>query len=333
MLMTLLALGGGLVLLIAGGELLVRGSVRVAEQLGVSALLIGLTLVGFGTSTPELVTSVEASMRGVPGIAVGNIVGSNIANILLILGASALIFPLVVSSDALRRDGTIVIASSALFAAIGWTIGLTRPAGLVLVGLLIGYLVYAYLQERNSTGVEAHGHTAAFDKGEAFEQVDRTLHAPPGASGFAAWAFPTLMAIGGLVLIIVGGRILVEAAIDLARALDLSESVIGLTIVAVGTSLPELVTSIVAAVRRQADIAVGNVLGSNIYNVLGIGGLTGLIAPTAFPADMLDVDLHVMVGASILLLLFALNGRISRVEGALLLAGYVAFTIWLVVAR
>jgi cation:H+ antiporter len=333
MVMTLLALCGGLVLLIAGGELLVRGSVRVAEKLGVSALLIGLTLVGFGTSTPELVTSVEASLRGVPGIAVGNIVGSNIANVLLILGLSALIFPLAVSADALKRDGTIVIATSALFAVIGWTLGLTRIAGLIMVGLLITYLVYAYRQERNVTAVAEHGHTAAFDKGEAFEQLDPTLHTPVGAQGLAGWILPILMAFGGLALIIFGGRMLVDSAIDLARALRLSESVIGLTIVAVGTSLPELVTSIVAALRRQADIAVGNVLGSNIYNVLGIGGLTGLIAPTAFPADMLGVDLYVMIGASLALFLFALNGRISRLEGALLLAGYTAFTTWLIVAR
>ncbi len=333
MLMTLLALGGGLVLLIAGGELLVRGSVRVAEQLGVSALLIGLTLVGFGTSTPELVTSVEASLRGVPGIAVGNIVGSNIANVLLILGLSALVFPLVVSADALRRDGTIVIATSVLFAAIGWTMGLTQLAGLIMVTLLICYLVYAYFQERSASSVAAHGHTAAYDKSEALERLDTSLHAPGSTRGLWAWILPILMAFGGLALIIFGGRILVDAAIDLARALRLSESVIGLTIVAVGTSLPELVTSVVAAIRRQADIAVGNVLGSNIYNVLGIGGLTGLIAPTAFPADMLGVDLFVMVGASLLLFLFALNGRISRVQGALLLACYAAFTTWLVVAR
>lgn len=331
--MTLLALCGGLVLLIAGGELLVRGSVRVAEKLGVSPLLIGLTLVGFGTSTPELVTSVEASFRGVPGIAVGNIVGSNIANVLLILGLSALIFPLAVSAEALKRDGTIVIASSFLFAAIGWTLGLTRIAGLIMVGLLIAYLVYAYRQERNAAGVATHGHTAAFDKGQAFEQLDTTLHTPAGARGLGSWILPILMAVGGLALIILGGRILVDAAIDLARTLRLSESVIGLTIVAVGTSLPELVTSIVAAVRRQADIAVGNVLGSNIYNVLGIGGLTGLIAPTVFPTDMLGLDLYVMIGASLALFVFALNGRISRFEGCILFAGYVAFTTWLVIAR
>lgn len=332
MLMTLLALGGGLVLLIAGGELLVRGSVRVAERLGVSPLLIGLTLVGFGTSTPELVTSVEASLRGVPGIAVGNIVGSNIANVLLILGASALIFPLVVSADALKRDGSIVIASSVLFAGIGWTTGLTRPVGLGMVAMLATYVVYAYRQERNSNAVTAHGHTAAFDKGEALEQIDPGLHTPAGAGGVSAWLMPILMAVGGLLLIIFGGQVLVDAAIDLARTLRLSESVIGLTVVAVGTSLPELVTSLVAAIRRQADIAVGNVLGSNIYNVLGIGGLTGVIAPTAFPADMLGVDLYVMVGAGLLLFLFALNGRISRLEGSIMLAGYLAFTAWLVAA-
>jgi cation:H+ antiporter len=329
MVTTLLTLAGGLILLVLGGELLVRGSVQVAERLGVSPLLIGLTLVGFGTSTPELVTSVEASLIGSPGIAIGNVVGSNTANILLILGLSALVFPLAVSDSALRRDGSFVIATALLMTAAGYTLGLTRIVGLVFIAGLIAYMVYAYRQERSATTVAQQGHTAAFDKGAAIEAVDTTLHGRPGRTGLLAWFLPIIMALGGLAIIIVGGRLLVDAAITLARTFGLSESVIGLTIVAVGTSLPEFVTSIVAAVRRQTDIAVGNVLGSNIYNILGIGGLTGLIAPTAFPPDMLGGDLLVMVAASVLLFLFALNRRISRLEGAAMLAAYTAYTAWL----
>ncbi len=331
MLATLVSLAGGLVLLVVGGELLVRGSVRIAERLGVSPLLIGLTLVGFGTSTPELVMSVEAARMGSPGIAIGNIVGSNIANVLLILGLSALLFPLSVSSAALRRDGTLVILVSALLALAGHSIGLSRAVGIVFVLGLVGYVVHAYLQERNVARVAAAGHTAAFDKGEAAEQLDPALRPRDRvAPGLLGWLLPALMAFGGLAIIILGGRILVEAAIALARALGLSESVIGLTIVAVGTSLPEFVTSVVAAIRRQSDIAVGNVLGSNIYNILGTGGLVGLIAPTAFPPEMLGTDLLVLIGSAVLLFLLALDRKVVRWEGALMLAAYVAYTVWLV---
>jgi len=330
MLTTLALLAAGLVLLVVGGEFLVRGSVQIAERLGVSPLLIGLILVGFGTSMPELVTSVEASLLGAPGIALGNIVGSNIANILLIVGASALVFPLAVSDSALKRDGRVMIGVSLLLVLAGFTLGLTRPVGLAFVAGLIAYMVFAYRQERNSAVVAVEGHTAAFDRGEAVERVDTTLHGVRGRTGLIAWLLPAALAIAGLAMIISGGRLLVEAAIALARLVGLSESVIGLTIVAVGTSMPEFVTSLVAAVRRQAEIAVGNVLGSNIYNILGIGGVTGLIAPTPFPPDMLGLDLGMMVGAALLLYLFAANGRVSRLEGLLLLAVYASYVGWLI---
>lgn len=330
MLTTILALAGGFILLVIGGELLVRGSVRVAERLGVSPLLIGLTLVGFGTSAPELVTSVEASLLGAPGIALGNIIGSNIANILLILGTAALIHPLTVSDSALRRDGTIIIAASLLFAAAGFTIGLTRAAGMLFLSGLVVYMIYAFRQERSSETVGAQGHTAAFDKAEAFAQVDPGLHMRPGVAGLGSWVWPIMMAAAGLAIIVLGGKILVESAIGLARILGMSESVIGLTIVAVGTSLPELVTSVVAALRKQTDIAVGNVLGSNIYNILGIGGVTGILAPTAFPAEMLRLDLFVMIAGSAALYLFARNGNVSRAEGGLMLAAYALYIGYLV---
>ncbi|WP_448579080.1 calcium/sodium antiporter [Thermaurantiacus sp.] len=328
MLTSLFLLAGGLVLLVVGGEFLVRGSVQVAERLGVSPLLIGLTLVGFGTSMPELVTSVEASLVGAPGIALGNIVGSNIANIFLVIGLSAMIFPLRVGASALKRDGSFVIATALLFALAGYTIGLDRIAGAIFLLLLGAYMAYAYRQESQPLTIEETGHTAAFDKGEAVEQVDKTLHGHP-RPGLLGWLLPIGIALSGLALIILGGRILVDAAVQLSRALGLSEAVIGLTVVAVGTSLPEFVTSVVAAFRRQADIAVGNVLGSNIYNILGIGGVTGLIAPTMFPPEMLEADLFVMMAASILLFLFAWNGKVSRLEGLVLLSAYAAYTAYL----
>lgn len=322
---------GGLVLLVLGGEFLVRGSVRVAEQLGVSPLLIGLTLVGFGTSTPELVTSVQAALIGSPGIAVGNVVGSNIANILLILGIAAVTFPIAVQSNALKRDGFFVLLCAILFFAISWTVGLQRWVGVVFLSALVGYIVYAYRTERSVSGDS--NHTAAFEKAEAIEGVDPGLRPRAATATTTGMVAPLALAVVGLAVIIFGGRLLVDGAVDLARIAGLSEEVIGLTIVAVGTSMPELVTSIVAAVRRQSDVAFGNVLGSNIYNILGIGGFTALISPTPVPQHIASIDMPIMVAASALLLICAWTGkRLSKAEGAGFLAIYIAYVAFLLTA-
>ncbi len=325
----ILPLAGGFLLLAAGGELLVRGSVQAAERLGVSPLLIGLTLVGFGTSTPELVTSVQAALIGSPGIAVGNIVGSNIANILLILGLSALIFPVAVASSALRRDGVIVVATALALVGVGLFWSLDRMVGVVFVAGLIGYLAYAYRQEAAAGGTGDH--TAAFEKAEAFNELhgpDWQLPAPASSSGPILIAL--LIAVAGLVLVVLGGRFFVNGAVTLARGLGISEAVIGLTIVAVGTSLPELITSMIAALRRHGDVALGNILGSNIYNVLGIGGITAMISPTTVPDEIARFDAPLMAAISVLLLVLARTGwRIGRREGALLLSGYVAYVWWI----
>lgn len=328
--MTALMIIGGLAMLVVGGELLVRGSVRVAESFGVSPLLIGLTLVGFGTSTPELVTSVQAALIGSPGIAVGNIVGSNIFNIIFILGFAALIFPMAVQANALKRDGVIVVAAALALAAVSLTTGLTRPVGLLFVLGLIGYLYYAYRQER-TPAAQAGDHTAAFDRAEAMEQADPGLRPRPGQPGFAAIAIPLAMALVGLAIIIFGGRFLVEGAVQLARTFGMTETLIGLTIVAAGTSMPELVTSVMAAIRKQTDVALGNILGSNIYNILGIGGVTALISPTQVPGQIAFFDNWVMIAVSLLMLLFCWTGRkLSRVEGGIFVAIYIAYVSWLV---
>ncbi|MDP3417048.1 calcium/sodium antiporter [Falsiroseomonas sp.] len=320
----------GLGMLVLGGELFVRGAVRIAERMGISPLMIGLTLVGFGTSTPELVTSVQASLAGSPGIALGNIVGSNIANILLILGLSALIFPIVVPSAALWRDGVLGAVAAAGLLAVGlfWT--LDRVVGVAFLLGLVAYLVYAWRQESATTG----DHTAAFEKAQALEEVHPgglAQHAPIVASSFWSGVPASIgFIVVGLALVVGGGGLLVDGATALARGLGVSESVIGLTIVAVGTSMPELVTSLIAAVRRHADVALGNVLGSNIYNVLGIGGVTALIAPTEIPPEIAGFDMFVMVGISLLLLVLARSGwRIGRREGGLLLALYAGYLIWI----
>ncbi len=319
-----LPLTGGLVLLIAGGDLLVRGAVQVAERLGVSPLVIGLTLVGFGTSTPELVTSVQAALSGSPGIAFGNIVGSNIANILLILGISALILPIAVSSSALRRDAVVMLGVAAVFAALSFAMPLGRLVGVALIVALIAYIYLAFRQESSSSE-----HGAVYDKAAALEAVDPGLHPKPSPAG--GMVTPLLLAVGGLVLVVVGGAFLVKGAVAIAQSFGIPETVIGLTIVAVGTSMPELVTSVVAAFKRQSDVAFGNIVGSNIYNILGIGGGTALISPTRVPEQIVTFDNLLMVGVSLLLVIFAATGlRIARWEGAVLLAGYLVYLylIW-----
>lgn len=322
-----LLLFAGFALLVIGGELLVRGAVAIAERFGMSPLLIGLTLVGFGTSAPELVTSVQASLAGSPGIAIGNIVGSNISNILLILGLSALITPISVGSGALKRDGALVLAVALIFAAVGFLMPLDRLAGCTFLMMLGFYIAFAYKQE---TAAVKNGHSAAFEKAEAYDElhdgpIRHQAEAKQQAERMGAF-LPLLMAIGGLAIVILGGKLLVDAATSIARAANISETVIGLTIVAVGTSMPEFVTSMVAAYRKHSDVALGNIMGSNIYNILGIGGATGLLSPTTIPSEIVHFDNLVMAAASLAMLLFAQSRlQISRWEGGVLLAGYGAY--------
>jgi cation:H+ antiporter len=309
---------GGLVLLAIGGELLVRGAVGMARILRISPLLAGLTIVGFGTSTPELTTSVFAALEGSPGIAIGNIVGSNIANILFILGLSALFLPLPVNPASFRRD-SIALMGSALLGAGAVAMGhISALMGVVLVLALVGYVWWAYQSEKTADDEEAHRHEA--------ESADA---APKTESALALG----LMVIAGLAAAIYGARLLVDGAVVLAQNMGVSESVIGLTVVAVGTSLPELIACLVAVYRKHPDVALGNIVGSNIYNILGILGLTAIIHPLDVPADLARVDVLVMLGVTALLLVQLRRGwSMSRAEGGLLLALYVGYT-WLLLTR
>jgi cation:H+ antiporter len=304
----------GLVLLVAGGELLVKGAVRLAEKFSISPLLIGLTLVGFGTSTPELVTSLQAAFAGSPGIAIGNVVGSNIANILFILGAAALIFPIAVAKESFRRDG-LVLAVATLFCLGAVLMGqLTRWMGAIFLISLAAYIWFAFRQDRKAT----HAGAAAND----------TVAPPRPAAG--AITLDLLLVAAGLGMTMLGARFLVNGAIDLARIFSLSETIIGLTIVAVGTSLPELITSVMASLRKQGDIAFGNIVGSNIYNMFGILGVTALVKPIAVPAEIMQLDIWVMLAATALLFMAAISRwRIGRVEGGVMLLGYAAYVSWL----
>ncbi len=316
-----LPLLGGLALLILGGDLLVRGAVKVAERLGVSPLVIGLTLVGFGTSAPELVTSVQAALSGFPGIAYGNIVGSNIANILLIVGLSAMVYPIAVASSALKRDAVVMLAVAGIFAALAFVVPMGRAVGLAFVAALVAYVWLAFRQERASA---APG--AVQGKAAALAAADPGLAPGQASGGATGLLWPLLIAVGGLALVVLGGVFLVRGAVALAESFGVPDTVIGLTIVAVGTSMPELVTSLMAAVKRQADVAFGNIVGSNIYNILGIGGATALIAPGPVPEQITRFDSPLMIGVSLALVLFAATGlRIARWEGAALLAGYLGY--------
>ncbi len=306
-----LEIGGGFLLLLLGGELLVRGAVGCARRFGVSPLLIGLTLVGFGTSTPELLTSLQAALAGSPGVAVGNVVGSNIANILLILGAAALIQPIAVPPQALYRDGGMMLAATLVACSLAWLGSVERWFGAGMLAALAAYVVWSYRRERArpDAGAELHLHEAA----------------AVGDAGRPLWRSGLEFAVG-LGLTLYGARLLVTGAIELAGAAGISEAVIGLTVVAVGTSLPELATSVMAARRRQADVAIGNVVGSNIFNILGILGTTAVVQPIPVPAEILRFDLWVMLAVALLLLAFAWTGRrICQLEAGFLLAGYGAY--------
>ena len=305
----------GLLLLFVGGDALVRGAVAVARRLAVSPLLIGLTLVGFGTSTPELVTSLQAAFIGSPGIAVGNVVGSNIANILLILGLAAVICPLTTSRDAFVRDGAVMVAAAVACLVMVMIGALSRPAGIVLTALLIAYVGYTYRRERMVRDASAALHTA---------EATAAGRLPP-----RTW-LAVLFVIGGLALTVLGARYLVSGAVELGRLAGLSETVLGLTIVAVGTSLPELVTSLVAAARRQTDVALGNIIGSNIYNVLGILGITAVVRPIPVPPEIAQSDIWVMLAATLAMIALVATGwRLSRGEGAIFLTGYTAYVAYL----
>lgn len=304
---TALLIGCGLVLLFAGGEALVRGAVLVAARARVSSLMIGLTVVGFGTSTPELATSLQSALAGSPGIALGNIVGSNIANVLLILGISALILPIPCPLPRVMSDGALMLGASLALAGLSLGGVLGRLDGVLLVLCLAGYLWLMWRQEKAGPEVEAY-------------QTAR--------SGWKFILYEFALVIGGIAAIVAGGRLLVTGAIDLAASAGVSETMIGLTIVAVGTSLPELATSIVAAYKRQPEICYGNIVGSNIFNVFGIAGVTALTVPVPVPAEILSFDIPVMIGVCLIMSVFAATGaRLTRGEGAALLACYGAYIL------
>lgn len=314
MLIHLLWIAAGFVLLTVGADRLVAGSVRLSLRFGISPLLIGLTVVSFGTSAPELFVSLHASLLGNGDIAMGNIIGSNIFNLSMILGLAALMQPITIKSQLIRQDIPVMIAVTILFYVVTRDLMMQRWEGGVLFVLLIGYIVLMITQARRG------------GEPELTEEISH--HIPAKAAGSAlvdaAWI------VAGIGLLVLGSHWLVGSAVKVAEALGVSQAIIGLTLVAAGTSLPELATSVVAALKKESDIAVGNVVGSNIFNILGIGGLATLVKPFSFP-DLEASDFYVMLALSVILLPLAFSSRrLGRIEGLFFLscyAGYLYF-IW-----
>ncbi len=302
---------GGFVLLFGGGEWLVRGAVSVSRRLGISPLLIGLTVVAFCTSAPELLVSLEAALRGQIDLSIGNVVGSNIANVLLIVGMSALVAPIVVKPAGVQRDLVFMLGAVALLAGLGVYGVIERWHGGLMVGVLITYLWYSYWTELSTDGPSADVH----------------IHEAEEFSGGSARLWVGLAEIAaGLTALIVGSRMLVSGAGEIARSFGVSEAVIGLTLVALGTSLPELATSLVAAARGHADVAIGNVVGSNIFNVLAILGITAMTRTLTVAPGIAAFDMWVMVGSSVALLaIVLLRGTIGRLGGGVFLGAYVVY--------
>ena len=306
----------GLGLLVLGAELLVRGAARLAAAAGVSSLVIGLTVVAFGTSSPELAVSVKSAWLEQPDLAVGNVVGSNIFNVLFILGAAALITPLIVAQQLVRRDVPLMIAVSTLVLLLALDGSISRLDGIALFVGVIVYTVWIVRVSKRET-----------------RDVKAEYEAEYAAPQKRTWPVDLLLVLVGLGMLVLGSQWLVDGAVTFARWMGISEVVVGLTIVAAGTSLPEVATSILAAVRGERDIAVGNVVGSNLFNLMCVLGLSGVVAPDGLPVApaMIGFDIPVMIAAAFACLpIFARGYRIPRWEGALLLASYAAYTTYLV---
>lgn len=313
MLIPILLIIGGLVVLTLGAEGLVRGSSSVALRMGIAPLVVGLTIVAFGTGSPEVIVSLQAALNGNSGIALGNVVGSNIGNIALILGISAIVRPLAVRVGIIKREIPIMIAVTAFLWLLLYDGGLSRIDGAILTLGSIVYPIFAYVTSKKEESKEAK---EEFEK--AFEPSKKSV-----------W-LDILYIIGGLALLVFGANLLLSGAVTIAKELGISEIVIGLTIVAIGTSLPELATSVVAAFKNESDIAIGNVLGSNVFNILGVLGWTALIQP--FSAEGIrPIDMGVMLGSGILL--WFLIGRkfvLDRFEGFLLFFGFAIYIYTLI---
>ena len=300
----------GLVVLTLGGELALRGAVGLAMKLGVSTAIIGLTVVGFGTSAPELMVTIKAALTERPDLAIGNVVGSNIANILLILGVGGLVARLTCGAGVVRRDATATLVAVLLLVGLGMYGEIVAWHGALMVVMLVSYMTWSYMMDRKDMA------SASLHEREAEE----TESVPERAVAIVAFL------VCGLVGLVFGAHLLVDGATGIARGFGVPESIIGLTLIALGTSLPELAATVIAALRGHTDVAIANVLGSCLFNVLSILGITSMIHPLTIAADIQAIDMWVMLGATIILLpMLRRDHCINRVESSLLLAGYLLY--------
>lgn len=320
-LMTFLLFFAGIAALTVGAEILIRGASRLAAMLGISPLIIGLTVVAFSTSSPELAVSVRAALAGQADIALGNVVGSNIFNVLFILGVSAVITPLAVSRQLIRLDVPIMIGVSFLLLIFGIGGGINRVEGLILfIGIII-YTVFLIVQSRKEKNGQTDDYRKEFGK--------------PQRRSPREWIINLAMVLAGLGMLVLGARWMVEGAVVIARAMGVSELIIGLTIIAVGTSLPEVAASVIASIRKERDIAVGNVVGSNIFNILSVLGLSSALSPNGIAVSpaALNFDIPVMIAVAVACLpIFFHGSQISRWEGFLFLGYYIAYTAYLILS-
>ena len=315
----------GLTGLLVGGELLVRGASELATAARISPLIIGITVVSFGTSTPELAVTVQAAHTGSPGLAIGNVVGSNIANVLLILGAAALVTPLAVESRIVRVDVPMIFAASLGLWLLSLDGSLGHWDGALLFAVLVVYLIWSVQQGKGEAEEVRQDYTGTI------KSDDSRAHGPALARPAAQLIRQGLLILGGLILLVIAARAMVTGASEIARAYGVSELVIGLTVVAIGTSLPEFVASVVASSRGQGDIAVGNVVGSNLFNILAVIGIGAMVAPDGIPVsrDAIRLDIPIMIAVTLACLpLFFTGCRISRTEGGVLLGYFVAYTAY-----
>ncbi len=314
---------GGLILLIFAGDKLVEGSVAIAERLNISKLVIGITVVSFGTSAPELVVGIDAALSDAPEIALGNVVGSNIANVFLVLGIPALFYPFVCEDKEIGHSLTYMMLATILFILLSYFGPLHIWQGITLITLLIIFLYYSVRRARNNAAILKHDIDFA-------ERVLKDFDAgPEKLLSFSNMIFFTVL---GLVGLVIGAHMLVDGAIVIARTMGISEAVIGLTIVAIGTSLPELATSLMAARNKHGDVAMGNIIGSNLFNILAIMGTTSLVAPITIPEQFFHVDFLIMLATSLLLIPFAMGKiKISRPIGIAFSALYILYLIFLAV--
>lgn len=321
MTITILLLLVGFILLIKGADFMVKGASSLAQKFKVSELVIGLTIVAFGTSAPELIVSIVSSNKGLNEVVFGNVIGSNIFNLYLILGISGLIYPIIVEKSTIRKEIPFSLFAALLLLILindqflwGTEDIFSRLDALLLIVFFIFFLVYVFLNQKK----EAEGIATPSSNPSKPEKNHSTI-------------ILILMIVGGLAGLVFGGQLVVDNAIVIARSFNLSDKLIGLTIIAAGTSLPELATSAVAAFKKNSDIAIGNIIGSNIFNILFILAVSGLIQPMPYD-DILNVDLYVLIGGTVLLFILfqGKSSKLSRLEAALLFAGYIAYVFYLV---